>query len=51
MPKERDVMKMLWTNFFKSLSPKRKFVGTLVGQDVRGNKYYEIVSGELIPVC
>lgn len=41
MPKERDLLKILFTNIFNSLKP-RQFRGNLKGADYMGNKYYEI---------
>ncbi|GAB0087036.1 NADH dehydrogenase [Sergentomyia squamirostris] len=38
---ERDIIKIIFQNFLKSLRP-RKFTGTLVGEDSFGNKFYEI---------
>lgn len=41
MPKERDILKILFTNIINSLKP-RQFRGNLIGSDYMGNKYYEI---------
>lgn len=47
MPKERDVIKMIWTNFVNSLRP-RQFKGNYMGRDTFGNKYFEIPAGKKI---
>ncbi|ODM86922.1 Mimitin, mitochondrial, partial [Orchesella cincta] len=41
MPKERDVFKMIWTNFRNFLRP-RQIRGNLIGKDNFGNQYFEI---------
>lgn len=41
MPKERDLLKILFTNIINSIKP-RQFRGNLKGTDYMGNKYYEI---------
>ncbi|OXA63478.1 NADH dehydrogenase [ubiquinone] 1 alpha subcomplex assembly factor 2 [Folsomia candida] len=41
MPKERDILKMIWTNFIKSFRP-RQITGNLIGKDRFGNQYFEI---------
>lgn len=43
MAKERNLIAIVFKNFFKSLLP-RKFSGELRGSDHMGNKYYEISS-------
>jgi len=41
MPQERNILKMIWTNFMNSLRP-RQIKGNLMGKDTFGNKYFEI---------
>uniref|UniRef100_A0A1A9ZDD4 NADH dehydrogenase [ubiquinone] 1 alpha subcomplex assembly factor 2 n=1 Tax=Glossina pallidipes TaxID=7398 RepID=A0A1A9ZDD4_GLOPL len=38
---KRDLIKIIFQNFFKSLRPKQ-FRGNYIGEDYFGNKYYEI---------
>lgn len=45
MPKERDIIKILWQTFVSSLRP-RQFKGNLIGKDNFGNKYFEIPAGK-----
>jgi len=40
-PKERNILKMIFTNFINSFRP-RQISGNLVGKDKFGNKFYEI---------
>ncbi len=41
MPKERDILKIIWTNFRNSFR-KRQITGNLIGKDRFGNQYFEI---------
>ena len=36
-----NVLSMIWNNFVKSLKPRQQ-MGTLIGEDYFGNRYYEI---------
>lgn len=40
-PPQRDIIKIIFQNFFKSLRP-RQFRGNYIGEDYFGNKYFEI---------
>ncbi|XP_005187828.1 NADH dehydrogenase [ubiquinone] 1 alpha subcomplex assembly factor 2 [Musca domestica] len=40
-PPSRDIIKIIFQNFFKSFRP-RQIRGNLIGEDYFGNKYYEI---------